>query len=230
MNTKLNALARPEPLGNRVYATLREYLKNGQIARGEPLQEAVLAEQLGVSRTPVREALLRLASEGLVTADGRGLASAVLLPEDVEEIYTLRLLLEPEAVRRVAHDRHDAAALAPIAAALADMERADAAADSAAFMDANCRFRSGWMDLLPLRRLARAIELYADHVHYLRVVTLDDAGVRRGVIERLRALFEALVAGDGNAAARCMRQHLLAAKSILIARFDAEGGAHGLSG
>ena len=174
MNTKLDALERPEPLGNRVYTMLREYLRNGQIPRGEPLQEAVLAEQLGVSRTPVREALLRLTSEGLVTTDGQGVTGTVLQPGDVEEIYTLRLLLEPEAVRRVANTGHDAGQLAGLTAALDGMVRADAAADTAAFIDANVRFHSTWMDLLPQRRLVRAIELYADHVHHLRILTLQE--------------------------------------------------------
>ncbi len=54
MIDKLQVLERPEPLGDRVYATLREYLRAGRIPTGQPLQEAALAEQLGVSRTPVR--------------------------------------------------------------------------------------------------------------------------------------------------------------------------------
>ena len=57
MMAKLQALERHEPLGDRVYATLRDYLRAGRIATGRPLQEAALAAQLGVSRTPVRAPL-----------------------------------------------------------------------------------------------------------------------------------------------------------------------------
>ena len=73
---------------------------------GQPLQEEVLAAQLGVSRTPVREALTRLASEGLLASDGRSFVVPALTERDIDEIYELRLMLEPEALRRVA-ERHD---------------------------------------------------------------------------------------------------------------------------
>ncbi len=223
MTAKLDVLSRPEPLGNRVYATLRGYLRSGRIVRGQPLQEAVLAAQLGVSRTPVREALLRLASEGLVTADGRGLTGTVLSPQDVEEIYTLRLLLEPAAVRLVAQGCRDRSLLLPMRTALNDMVAADAAGNSVSFMDANNRFRTGWMELLPNQRLVRAIELYADHVHYLRVVTLHDPTVRVGVTDRLELVLSALMSGDGEAAAVHMGEHLSAAKHILMAQVGASG-------
>ena len=217
MSMKLEALARAEPLGNRVYATLRDYLRSGRLARGAPLQEAVLAAQLGGSRTPVREAWVRLASEGLVSVDGRGMAGAVLSTADIEEIYALRFLLEPEAMRLVAAGgARDRKRLAPLRRALEDMGVAHDANDSVAFMDANYRFRSGWMELVPNQRLARAIELYADHVRSLRVATLHDATVRAGVLKRLRRLLAALGADDAEAAANCMREHLAEAKQILI--------------
>jgi DNA-binding GntR family transcriptional regulator len=221
MTAKLDVLSRPEPLGNRVYVTLRGYLRSGRIPRGQPLQEAVLAAQLGVSRTPVREALLRLANEGLVTADGRCLTGTVLSANDVEEIYTLRLLLEPAAVRLVAVGCSDRTLLAPLRTALDDMAAADAADDSVAFMDANNRFRTGWMDRVPNQRLARAIELYADHVVYLRVVTLHDAAVRAGVTGRLERVFSALMSADGDSAAIHMCEHLSEAKRILMAHVGA---------
>lgn len=219
MNTRFEVLKKSEPLSSRVYATLREYLGSGRIPRGEPLQEAALAAQLGVSRTPVREALVRLASEGFVVADGRGLTSATLTVEDVEEIYGLRVLLETEALRLVACRTHDGGALAPLRAALAEMEAAHVARDGVRFMDANYRFRTGWLELVPNRRLARSIELYADHVRYLREITLDDVAVRQGVLERLRRQLAALERHDGAAAGEIMREHLQAARAVLLAQF-----------
>ncbi len=67
MVPSLNPVERPLALGDQVYLTLRANLRNGKILPGYPLQEVQLAAQLGVSRTPVREALTRLASEGLVS-------------------------------------------------------------------------------------------------------------------------------------------------------------------
>jgi DNA-binding GntR family transcriptional regulator len=210
---RLQALERPEPLGDRVYATLRDYLRAGRIPAGQPLQEAALAAQLGVSRTPVREALARLASDGLVVAEGRSFTLPALTVSDIEDIYALRFLLEPEALRLVAASRPDRA---PLRTALDDMAAAHETDDGAAFMEANYRYRDAWTALVPNRRLVRAIQLYADHVRYLRAFTLDDASVRAGVLKRLKQLGAALAAGDGAAAAQAMRAHLESAKRILL--------------
>lgn len=220
MIDKLQVLERPEPLGDRVYATLREYLRAGRIPTGQPLQEAVLAEQLGVSRTPVREALTRLASDGLVVAEGRSFTVPVLTLSDIEDIYALRFLLEPEALRLAAASKPDRKALAPLRAATEEMTAAHEAADGAAFMDANYRYRDAWTALVPNPRLVRAIQLYADHVRYLRAFTLDDAAVRAIVLKGLKQLTTALNAGDGAAAAKAMRAHLENARRILLEKTE----------
>jgi DNA-binding GntR family transcriptional regulator len=216
MIANLQALERPELLGDRVYSTLREYLRTGRIPAGQSLQEGVLAARLGVSRTPVREALARLASEGLVVADGRSFTLPSLSVGDIEDIYALRFLLEPEALRLVAASQPDRKALAPLRAALEDMAAANEAGDGAVFMDANYRYRDAWTALVPNKRLVRAIQLYADHVRYLRAFTLDAAAVRAVVLKGLKRLAAALAAGNGEAAAQAMRAHLGNAKRILL--------------
>jgi DNA-binding GntR family transcriptional regulator len=213
---KLQVLERPESLSDRVYATLREYLRAGRIPAGQPLQEAALAAQLGVSRTPVREALARLATDGLVVAEGRSFTLPELTVADIEDIYALRFLLEPEALRLAAASRPDRARLAPLRRALDDMAAAHDAGDGAGFMEANYRYRDAWTALVPNKRLVRAIQLYADHVRYLRAFTLDDAGVRADVLKRLRQLGAGLAAGEGDSAAQAMRAHLESAKRILL--------------
>lgn len=216
MIAKLQVLERSESLSDRVYASLREYLRAGRIPTGQPLQEAVLGAQLGVSRTPVREALARLASDGLVVAEGRSFTVPELAEGDIEDIYALRFLLEPEALRLVAAGRPERKALAPLRAALEDMAAAHEAVDGAAFMDANYAYRDAWTALVPNKRLVRAIHLYADHVRYLRAFTLDTAAVRALVLKGLKQLTAALAVGDGDAAAAAMRAHLENARRILL--------------
>ena len=216
MIADLEALSRPEPLGDRVYSTLREYLRTGRIPHGQPLQEVTVAAQLGVSRTPVREALARLASEGLVVADGRSFTVPSLSEGDIADIYALRFLLEPEALRSIAEGKPDRKALAPLRDALDDMAAAHEAGDGKAFMDANYRYRDAWTALVPNKRLVRAIHLYADHVRYLRAFTLDEPAVRALVLKGLKRLTTALAAGDEEAAAQAMRSHLENAKRILL--------------
>lgn len=216
MIARLKVLQRPESLSDRVYATLREYLRAGRVPVGQPLAEAALAAQLGVSRTPVREALARLAADGLLVSDGRSFTVPALSDGDVEDIYALRFLLEPEALREIAAGHPSRKTLAPLRRALEDMTAAHAAGDGAEFMEANYRYRTAWMALIPNRRLARAIELYADHVRYLRAFTLGEAAVRAVVLKGLRRLQVALAAGDGEAAAAAMDAHLREAKRILL--------------
>ncbi len=215
MITSLKTLERPQSLADKVYATLRELVCSGSIPSGHPLQEVALATQLGVSRTPVREALARLASEGLLESDARSFVVPSLSERDVEDIYELRLMLEPEALRQVAVRLHDDEQVEPLHRAMAAMETADRADDGGAFMEANYRFRAGWMELVPNSRLLRAIELYADHVRYLRALTLGDAQARAVVLKGIRRLAAALSAREGEAAANAMRAHLLEAKRIL---------------
>lgn len=216
MIEKLQVLQRSEPLGDRVYGTLRDYLRAGRIPTGQALQEAALAAQLGVSRTPVREALARLASDGLVVAEGRSFMVPALSVGDIEDIYALRFLLEPEALRLVAASRPERKALAPLRGALEEMAAAHEAGDGAAFMDANYRYRDAWMALVPNQRLVRAIRLYADHVRYLRAFTLDAAAVRAIVLKGLKQLTASLTAGDAEAAAKAMHAHLENARRILL--------------
>jgi len=213
MSTSLSAIDRPLSLRDRVYNTLREHVCSGRLPSGQPLQEAGLAAQLGVSRTPVREALGRLASEGLLGSHGRSFIVPALTETDVDDIYELRLLLEPEALRQAAASTGNCDALRD---ELAAMTAAHAANDADAFMQANYRFRAAWLALVPNQRLLRAIELYADHVRYLRALTLGSPETRRIVLRGLDGLASTLAAGDSEAVARAMREHLSQARRILL--------------
>lgn len=218
----LKTLERPRSLGDRAYHSLREHLRSGVILVGQPLQEEVLAAQLGVSRTPVREALTRLASEGLLASDGRSFVVPALTERDIEEIYELRLMLEPEALRRVAENMTDPGTLRGLRRNLVAMRAAHAADDADAFMKGNYGYRAAWMELVPNRKLVRAIELYADHVGFLRSLTLGDRKTREVVMKGLKRLFETLAAADSDGAAAAMRSHLLEAKRILGKAIETE--------
>jgi len=217
---QLKPLDRPVALADQVYQTLRHQLRTGRIGPSERLQEVALATQLGVSRTPVREALARLASEGLVEADGRSFAVPGLTSEDLADIYALRSLLEPEAVRLASASATDPALREPLEAALADAVAAHAAGDAEAFIAANTHFREAWLALVPNRRMVRAIGVYADHVRHLRVLTLADGTVRAGALEGMKRIAAALSAGDAAGAGRAMLEQLERAKRALVDRMD----------
>jgi DNA-binding GntR family transcriptional regulator len=91
-----------------VYEELKLAIIDLRLAPGEPLREAALADQLGVSKTPIREALTRLEQDGLVeTTSFKGAAATIYSRRDLEEIYELRELLEVAAVRRAAESMRD---------------------------------------------------------------------------------------------------------------------------
>lgn len=204
-----------------MYHALRQLLREGRIGAGERLREVPLAAQLGVSRTPIREALARLASEGLVAVEGRGYVSGGVGRSDVDDIYELRALLEPAAIRQAAAVARDPKAHAPLAQAVRECAAAHRAGDAPAFMAGNARFRSAWLGLVRNRQLVRAIERYASHVQHLRLITLSDPRVREVALAGMKRISAALAAGDGEGAARAMRDQLEAARKALLA----SGGA-----
>jgi len=211
----LQPVERAAPLAERVYEMLREHLHSGRVRPGEPLRELVLAAELGVSRTPVREALARLASEGLVEVNGRSYCAPSLTGGDVEDIYELRLLLEPEAARKAAQRPGGEAELAAIREALAEAERAHARGSAAGFIAANRRFRAAWLALVPNRRLVRAVEIYAAHVRALQSLTLGDRERQKRVLAGMREILRALERREPQAAADAMRRYLAIARAAM---------------
>ncbi|GAB1477477.1 GntR family transcriptional regulator [Paracoccaceae bacterium] len=92
-----------QTLGQSVHDRLREMILSGELPSGSPLKEKVFADRLGVSRTPVREAVARLTSEGLVTRDGGGVPSVSRISiAEIMEILHVRRLLESDAARQAA--------------------------------------------------------------------------------------------------------------------------------
>ena len=94
---------RPHSVREAAYSHLRESILGGLLTPGTRISEPGLAEQLGISRTPVREALQRLSQEGLVElSPNKGARVRVLTPGEVREVYDVRALLESEAARLAA--------------------------------------------------------------------------------------------------------------------------------
>ena len=216
MNSSIKLLDRPAGLAERVYQQLRDSIGNHQICPGERLQEVSLAAQLGVSRTPVREALARLESEGMIAAEGRGFVVPVLTDADIEEIYQLRLLLEPAAGSSAVAEVRGASDLASMSSAIEDAVAAEKSSDLAAFLAANTRFHSAWRALVPNRRMSKLLELYAGHVRFLRALTLAKPSARKASLTGMKHIHGAFKQRDAMAAASAIHTHLAAARQSLI--------------
>jgi DNA-binding GntR family transcriptional regulator len=212
----LQPVERAASLGDRVYEMLRDYLRSGQVRWGESLREATLAARLGVSRTPVREALARLASEGLVEAHGRSFTVPSLTEEDLEDIYQLRVLLETEAVRQAASCEDAGRGLAEVRSALEQTEAAHARGDAEGFIRANGRFRAAWLGMVRNRRLARTVGIYADHVRALALLTLGDPQRQKVVIRGMKDILRALERRDEREAAEAMKRYLGISRNAML--------------
>jgi DNA-binding GntR family transcriptional regulator len=109
---------------DQVYAAIRDRITQGSLERGARIHQEELAEDLGVSRTPVREALRRLAAEGLVEMrTNRGARVADVAPRDMQAAYEARLVIEPGAARLAASMRLSAP-LSQMRSALSAQRRA----------------------------------------------------------------------------------------------------------
>ncbi|MBK7017363.1 MAG: GntR family transcriptional regulator [Sulfuritalea sp.] len=216
MNTSIKPLERPAGLADRVYYELRDNIGSHQIRPGERLQEVSLAAQLGVSRTPVREALARLESEGMIVVEGRGFVVPELTDADIEEIYQLRFLLEPAAARIAVAEVSSPTDLASMSSAVDDSVAAEKTGDFRAFLEANSRFHNAWRALIPNRRMSKLLDQYVGHVRFLRVLTLGDPGARKAALAGMKAIHAAFRKRDAEAAATAMHKHLETAKHYLV--------------
>jgi DNA-binding GntR family transcriptional regulator len=194
----------------RIHETLRLRLLRGEVGPEVRLVDHAIAAEMGVSRMPVREALMQLVSEGYLESTSRGFALPDLSAERIAEVFTLRRLLEPHAVACVARDRTEAD-LAAMRAALSVAE--GAGADVAAFHRGAEGFRNAWLGAVRNGELRQAIQRYSGQVQSVRFATLPDPAARRTIIEGLQALFAAFKVQDGPRAADLMLRFIYDAET-----------------
>jgi DNA-binding GntR family transcriptional regulator len=186
------------------YAKLKHAIVAGEIAPGALIDELDMAQQLGTSRTPVREALLRLQSEGLIEiARGKGIRVLALSSADMREAYQVITALETQAVYLLTARGPGKEALAALTRATDDLDRALAAGDDAAWGDADERFHRGLLEFSGNRRLAQVGCQFRDIAKraHLVAVRLQPAAYKQASGRRHRALIRLIGRGDPQAAA-----------------------------
>jgi len=161
-------LDRPKSLTDLAVAEIRGAIVDGRLAFGEQLSEAVLAVKLGISKTPVREALLRLKLEGLVDVQPqRGTFVFTLSPGEVHEICAFRAMTECEALD-LAMSRDRPALLAALERVLADMDRAGPEANRDLVKRFDAAFHEAIVDACGNQYLQAAYGLIAFKIQALR--------------------------------------------------------------
>lgn len=214
----MNALTNPQ---NPPAATTPEYVARairrdilaGRLAENQPLRQDRLAEELGVSKVPVREALIQLKAEGLVTfLPNRGAVVSVLSPREVDEIFTMRAALETTALTR-ALPRLTRADLIRAQGALEIM---DQEADPARWSELNWEFHATLYQAADMPRLLETIgQLNANVGRYL-IIYLDSLG-RQGLSqEQHRTILDACRQGQVQSAVGILTEHVEQAAAGLV--------------
>jgi len=209
------APARRRGLADEVADRIRDAIFDGTYPPGGSLREVELADALGVSRGPVREALLKLEREGLVRGEWhRGTTVTALSEVDVAELDSLRAALEQLAVTLVV-DRGPE--LAAVDAAVARMERA---ADEHEMVRCDLDFHDAVYAAAGHRRLREAWEAIRSQVHLflLTRIGVESEGYLAGIPAEHRELAEALRAGDRDAALALFAVHRRHAFDVLTGR------------
>lgn len=203
-----------ETLEGKAYRALRDAILAGDVAEGQRLVQDVLAERLGVSRIPVRQALKQLALEGLVTVNERGayFASGFTV-DDAREVYRLRALLEPYACR-LALERIAPSGVERLEEIAEAMRAAAKRRDRDRYVSLNREFHMVLYELSDCRRLIRFIESLWSGTPPLTPILLGDQ-LARSELEH-RHILEAIRAGDVDAAVERLREHIEHAGQALV--------------
>lgn len=207
-----------------VLAELRNTILSGSLGPGTPLRQDKLAAAFGISKIPVREALLRLAAEGLVSVEAnRGFAVTRLESAEAEEILDIRAVLECRAVL-LAVPRMSSSAIAQATDILDEAEGTDSIER---WGELNWAFHASLYEPTNRQKLTQLIRQTSNQTEpYIRVL-ISNSSYRSTAEREHRAILEACSLQNGEAASALLGQHIRQTGE-LIARFLAEQAARNL--
>ena len=212
-------MTRPVTSAERALATLRDAIMGGDLAPGARLGEVELADRLGVSRTPVREALSRLAAEGLVEiAPNRGARVVTWTVAELEGVFDLRSVLEPQLTAHAVPNATpaDADELDDLARRMHEVGTPGPGQDLDALVPLNRAFHDRLVALAAHPTLATALAA-AIHPPIVRrnFLTYDEESLRRSLAHHSE-IVAALRAGDPEWARAVMTSHIANARAVMV--------------
>lgn len=194
---------------------LRTMIAGGELAPGDRVRQEEIAERVGLSVAPVREALRVLEQEGQVTyLPRRGYLVTELQLADLREIYELRALLEARAVRHALPELTDAD-IESIAAAARACAEAEQRGDVGAELAANRAFHLAMLDTPDRPHMARIIRQLWDSTEAYRAMYYNSAAERRVTIDAHERILGALRARDADALVAELDEHRERALAVL---------------
>ena len=200
------------------YDRLRDGIINAGLKPGEPLSETRISKALGISRTPVREALQQLAKEGLVQIiPGRAVTVAAPSMQDVLDTLHVRELLEPE-VARLAAEAISAETRQILQDLTAEMERAAVDGDRPSWSKVDIQWHELLSDSCPNRLLGELVLQSRNRMYHKGADEhVTDQYLIDGTKEH-RQVVEAILAGDGDKAEQLTRKHIKSVRENMFKR------------
>jgi DNA-binding GntR family transcriptional regulator len=208
----------------QVLDTLRDAILDGELKPGQALTETDLATQLGVSRAPLREALQILNAEGLVeTVPYRGTTVKHLSKLDVEELYSLRILLETFAIQRIIERQHqtDAVALRVIYQHMGDAAKTGGLRQVS---EIDRHFHTTLIDLSQHRLLLSVWHVVAMRVRQVMALRNRQNRDIMQIANNHLPIIEAIERYDLDAATRVIHQHIASAADLVLDGWESASG------
>ena len=206
------ALLQSSSLTSVVQQEIERRIVQGQLAPGDKLNEAALADSLGVSRGPVREAFRMLEEAGLVRQEkNRGVFVRHIPLHEAMEIYDLRAMMD-EAVGRQLAAHITPEQLRQVRGRVDAMERAVKAGDADTYHLLNLEFHDTLVAFAGNRKLTVLYRRLINELSLFRRMNLADSAMLPVSASEHRAIVKAIASGDAEAAGRAMRQHVLDSK------------------
>ncbi|WP_236757657.1 GntR family transcriptional regulator [Aeromicrobium sp. PE09-221] len=210
----------------RVYASIREALRHGELRAGELYSVVEISRTLGVSRTPVREALLRFESEGVVAFErSRGVRILTVSAHDISDLFGLRLLLEVPSARSAATSS-DHVQLQRMAGAFQEMSAATEGDDETAFDQHDTIFHDAILRAAGNAQVAEAVARARAQIDS-RILRTTQSRPLSEVLEVHRTIHDAILARNPEAAGAAVEAHLCDTRDILINQIMAQQSAPG---
>ena len=203
--------------GEVAYAALRHRLIQGELEPGQRMTESQLASEIGVGKTPVREALTRLVQEGLVRSlRGHGYEVTPITLGDVQDLFNFRLIVEPAAAQLAAGHVSGADLRRLDALCATRFSTIDDEKGESEYLQANYQFHTTIADASGNRRLAEAVRRALDESE--RLFHLGNVLRNRGeeVAHEHKELVDALIAGDGETTRKLTVAHITASQRLVL--------------
>lgn len=211
----------PQSRGDLVVEAIRNAIIGGDLEPGSPLVERELAGRLGVSKTPVREALRTLSRTGLVTHHPyRGMAVREIDSQMIDEVYEVRLLLEPEAVRRsVVHLTSED--LRQLERLLSAARSATSNNDRTALSKRNREFHRALYTKCGNQLMSSTLDRLQDMLAFIAVASWRQNPTFHDEASEHASIFEAATRGDEDEVARRLADHIRGFRDRMRALFPA---------